>query len=102
MKGARDRTHDTAWPSRVIAEPIATRQRVQLSQRSASRAMDLGHGPQRSGRPCARCGIVFQRTPARWMTCPNCYLVNSKGDPIEFRAGLSSSWRRPGHLGPTE
>ena len=93
MKGACDRTKGTAWRSRVIAEPIAARQRVQLSQRSLS---------QRIGRPCARCGVVFQRTPVRWMTCLNCYLVNSKGDPIEFRAGLSSSWRRPGRLGPTE
>jgi hypothetical protein len=92
MKGACDGVTDTARPSRVVAEPIATRQRVQLSQRSLS---------QRSGRPCARCGVVFQRTPVRWMTCLNCYLVNSKDDPLEFRAGLSSSLRRPRHLEPT-
>ena len=75
MKGACDGTNDTAWPSRVIPEPIATQQRVQLSRRSLS---------QRIGRPCARCGVVFQRTPVRWMTCLNCYLVNSRGDPLEF------------------
>ena len=92
MKGAGDKTKDTAWRSRVIAEPIAARQRVQLSQRSLS---------QRIGRPCARCGVVFQRTPVRWMTCLNCYLENSKGDPLEFRAGLSSTSKRPRHPGPT-
>jgi hypothetical protein len=92
MKGAGDGTNDTAWPSRVIAEPMATRQRVPRPQRGLS---------QRIGRPCARCGVVFQRTPVRWMTCLNCYLVNSKGDPLEFRAGLSSSSRRPRHPEPT-
>jgi hypothetical protein len=92
MKGAGDENNDTARPPRGSAEPIATRQRVQLSQRSRS---------QRIGRPCARCGVVFHRTPVRWMTCLNCYLVNSKGDPLEFRAGLSSSTRRPRHLEPT-
>lgn|SRR5215831_2372128 len=98
MKGGNDESDGAASVWGAVAEATATGRRV-LSQRSRSGAMDRGHGLQRTRRPCARCGVVFQRTPVRWVTCLHCYLVNSKVDPIESRASLASSWRRAEHVG---
>jgi hypothetical protein len=53
----------------------------------------LGLKLDREGRPCARCGAWFRRTPGRWMTCQSCYLENSEMEPLASRVS-SAGWRR--------
>jgi len=48
-----------------------------------------------SAKACARCGIEFQPTVIRRMTCPPCYVLNSGVDPLAFRVALSSGFRQP-------
>jgi hypothetical protein len=50
-------------------------------------------------RSCARCGVLFERTPTRWLTCQRCYLANSEVDFLASRAALSLSWTRPARVG---
>jgi hypothetical protein len=51
--------------------------------------------PELGARPCARCGVLFRRTPTRWLTCQACYVANSAVDFLASRAALSSLWARP-------
>jgi hypothetical protein len=79
--------------------------RVSDAQAAASAGRRRSGGLARDGRSefgarsCARCGVLFERTPTRWLTCQRCYLANSELDPIESRAALSPSWTRPARLG---
>jgi hypothetical protein len=79
--------------------------RVSHARAAASAGRRRSNGLARDGRSeygtrcCARCGVLFERTPTRWLTCQRCYLANSEVDFLASRAALSLSWTRPPRVG---
>jgi len=94
----RDGVTATAEARRPEARVSGARVAVSAGRRRPSELARNGRS-EYGTRSCARCGVLFGRTPIRWLTCECCYVANSEVDFLVSRAALSTFRARPAGLG---
>ena len=90
----RDGVTATAEARRPQARVRGARVAASAGRRRASELARDGRS-EYGTRSCARCGVLFGRTPIRWPTCERCYVANSAVDVLVSRAALSTLRARP-------